>query len=96
MKDRITKGDLENLVSRINDATDNPKITWHATEGKLIANVGNYSLSGAYGGWKLVQIVSEAGGERDISNMGYSSKRELYYWMTAFLNGLATERRRSE
>ena len=88
--DRIKQSDLEHLVERINKVTDSPLEPWGKDgQGKLRANVGNYYLSGAYGGVKLERMVSESGGCDDISTDGFGTKRQLYTWMRAFLAGLA-------
>ena len=88
---RIRQKDLEYLVDRINEATGSPKTTYTKTDKPPYkANIGNYHLDYAYGGVKLVRMVSEGGGISDISRCGYGTKRELYNWMQAFLAGLAT------
>lgn len=79
----VTKKDLEYLVDRINRDANTPIQPY--IDG--IVQPGNYHLSWAYGGVKLVQICNEGGGERDITS-GYGTKRELYYQMQAFLRGL--------
>lgn len=90
--DRITKDDLERLVERINKATGSPLEPWTRREdGRLKANVGNYYLSGAYGGVKLERVCSDSGGCDDISTDGFGTKRQLYTWMRAFLAGLAVK-----
>lgn len=84
---RITE--LENLVKRINEASG------HALEpinnskpSGTRWNIGTYTLGWAYGGVRLEQIASQGGGIRVISTVGYGTKRELYNWMQAFLNGM--------
>lgn len=49
--------------------------------------VGAYALDYAYGGVKLVKIVSEGGGQTNIT-CGYDTKKECYYQMRAFLAGM--------
>jgi hypothetical protein len=49
--------------------------------------VGRYYAQGAYGGWKLVQIVNEGGGERAIT-AGYTTRRELYALIHAYREGM--------
>lgn len=86
---RITMDDLECVVRRINITTKSPLDAWHKNkDGKLIANIGNYHLDGAYGGWKLVRHISEGGGITEAIHTGFVSKRELYTAMHAYLNGL--------
>ena len=77
---RITQKDLEAVLRRINSKA--------GFEGdKLYSKPGAYCLDGAYGGWKLAQYVNEHGGQRDITS-GFCPKKELYYQMHAFLNGM--------
>lgn len=85
MSNRITQSDLENLVDRINKATESP--TEPYTD--RTANIGNYHLSYAYGGVKLHRMDNDRGGVRTVSTGGYGTKRELYGWMDAFLSGIA-------
>lgn len=88
---RINKRDIEALVHRINKATDSPQDTYTRKGEKLVANIGNYHLSWAYGGVKLERICSDGGGVDSISTGGYGTKRELYHWMQAFLAGIGLE-----
>ena len=85
----ITIKDLRARVDHLNRVLGKP--LHHSvtnSEGKYLhAAVGNFHLEGAYGGWKLVQIVNEAGGVRDIST-GYRSKREVYEFLNAYLDGI--------
>lgn len=88
MKTRITERDLENVCRRINQTTGNHTEAYtRDASGKYTANIGSYTLSAAYGGWKLEQIVS-GGGVRTVSSGGYIPKRELYNQMQAFLSGI--------
>lgn len=93
MSNRIKTSDLEALVKRINAETGSPHATYSgkSVDGTLKANVGNYHLSGAYGGWALHRIANESGGASDVFNSGHVSKRELYQLMSAYLRGLETK-----
>lgn len=92
--ERITQKDLEYLVKRINEVTKSPIRPW-GTLAKPYpangANIGNYHLDYAYGGVKLVRMVSKGGGISLISRDGFGTKRQLYSWMQAFLAGYAAE-----
>ena len=86
---RILLSDLEGIVKRINDLTHSPSETYIKTpHGKFIAQVGNYHLSGAYGGYSLHRITGEGGGSSDVLACGHVSKRELYHLMHAFMRGM--------
>ena len=87
--DRITMKNLEFLVERINEATGSPATPYTKTDdGKYRANIGNYHLDGAYGGWALERMSSEGGGVLSVFSIGHVSKRELYGMMRAFLAGV--------
>ena len=83
---KITKRDIEAVVERINRATNSPLTPYTRHEGKLIANIGNYHLDSAYGGYSLHRMNNEAGGIDAIIS-GYHSKRDIYNRMQAFISG---------
>jgi len=82
--------ELESLVTAINEITGNNTAEWTRKDGKTTANIGNYHLDGAYGGYALYQMMNEGGGVHDISSMGHQSKRELGTFLHGFLGGLQT------
>jgi len=89
MSDQITNKQLEYLVERINALTGSPKTSWTRNEdGSLKANVGNYHLSGAYGGVCLHRHVNEGGGVTTPLVEGHVPKRDLYVRLRAFVQGL--------
>ena len=83
--DRITQRYLDSLCERINTAQKTPTASYARIDDKLIGQVGNYHLSGAYGGVSLHQIVTESGGARDVFSCGHITKRDLYNRMRAYL-----------
>ena len=85
---RITRKNLEALVDVINKETGSPATSWtrHA-DGTLTANIGNYHISGAYGGYSLQRICSAGGGVSDVVSSGHIKARDLYERMHAFLAG---------
>ena len=86
---RITQQDLQDLVDRINEIQGQELKTYSEQEnGTFKANIGNYHISGAYGGVALHQMFNLSGGIRDISGCGYVPKKELYNWLRAYLAGL--------
>jgi len=92
--ERIINKDLEYLTTRINEITNNPTVTYQSRDGGgYKSNIGCYYIDGAYGGVKLVQIVNDGGGIREISTIGYGTKRELYNWLQAYVKGLETEKK---
>ena len=104
MTTRITQKDLEAVVARINRATGNALTPYRREldaplSGPALdkgetrpyshkANIGNYHLSGAYGGVALHQMISDGGDVRSVFGCGHVSKRELYSQMQAFLSGI--------
>jgi len=83
-------------VARINRATGSPLTPWATVlhtdnvTGNAIrarANIGNYHLSGAYGGVSLHRMSNEGGGVSDVFRCGHVPKRELAEKMWAFLAG---------
>ena len=90
MSNRITQHDLEVLVNKINKATGSPEVSYIKNdEGKLVASIGHYHLSYAYGGVALDRMVSDGGGVTRISNTGFGTKKELYNFMIAYLDGIS-------
>jgi len=89
MRDRITRDDLEYLVKKINTLTNSPQEQFTRNEdGKLKGNIGNYHLSGAYGGVKLERMSNPSGGVSTVSIGGFIPKRELYNQLLAFISGI--------
>lgn len=89
--DRITQAHLQALVDRLNRITNSPAEPYTKGEdGRYHANIGNYHLSGAYGGVNLVRMHNENGGISCPINHGHVPKRELYNLLYAFIRGVET------
>jgi hypothetical protein len=86
MSNRINNVDIKRLVDLLNDRTGNNRLAW--SPDKRGANTGTYYVDGAYGGVRLVQIMSDGGGIRTVSHDGYGTKRELYNYLLALLDGI--------
>lgn len=88
----ITKADLQATVDRINRMTGSPMEPYtksgEVPDQKYTANIGNYHLSGAYGGYALHRMDTDGGGITDVLRVGHVSKRELYNAMQAFIRGI--------
>ena len=84
---RITLSQLKHKVSYLNQITNNPSMAWKQIHGKLVGQIGHYHLAQAYGGYSLNQTMNEGGGVRDIIR-GYRTKREVYEWLDAFIQGI--------
>jgi len=90
--DRITVKHLQAIVDRINRLMGTPAEPWTKGEdGKIHANIGNYHLSGAYGGYSLHQMMSDGGGVYDTLGCGHIAKRELADRMHAFIRGIESK-----
>ena len=85
---RITRADLDGAVDLLNRIAGTPTRPYRF--GSLAANIGNYHLDGAYGGWALHQMADESGDVRDIFNMGHMPARELYNLIHAYRKGMET------
>jgi hypothetical protein len=90
MKMATSKKELEALVDLINIATNSPTVPWTRTADGLRANIGNYHISGAYGGVQLQRMMNEGGGVTCPIGLGFCSKRELADRLRAFLRGIET------
>ena len=80
--ERTTRKQLDFLCDRINSAKKTPPAPY---DDKLVGQIGNFHLSGAYGGVSLHQTMTEGGGVRDVFSCGHVTKRDLYNRMSAYL-----------
>jgi hypothetical protein len=89
---RITRKDLDNVVSRLNHIAGTPQQPYIKNEetGKYEPQANCYLLGGAYGGWRLEQMSSTQGctGIRVPIPMGYESKRDCYNAIQAYISGI--------
>lgn len=86
----ITIAHLEAVCARINTLSGSPLAPYTKQGGKTIANVGNYHLSGAYGGYALYRMSNGSGGVEDVLQCGHTTKRDLADRMHAFIRGYET------
>lgn len=85
----ITRSNLEAVVKRLNIMTGNSIDPYTKDEaGQFTANIGNYHLSGAYGGVSLHRMATDGGGVSDVFGCGHVTKRDLYDRLHAYLNGI--------
>lgn len=89
---RLTRNDLDKLVQRLNTIAGAPQVPY--VDG--VAQIGHYMVERAYGGNKLVQIVSESGAARDVCYTGFVSTRTLYNAVVAFIKGFEKGREVTE
>lgn len=90
---QIRLRDLQATVDRINRTTGNPIQPYIKSEdgSRLVAQIGNYHLDGAYGGHALHRMQTDGGGISDVFRSGHMTKRDLYNRMHAFLAALETK-----
>ena len=85
MSDRITRRQLDYMVERINTLTGSPLKPY--IDGK--AQIGNYHLSGAYGGVCLHRMHNDSGGATTPIISYHTTKRHMYELMKAYADGFA-------
>jgi hypothetical protein len=88
MSQRITRSFLDAKVRIINSMMSTPHEPYEKRKDKCVANIGNYHVSGANGGFCLHQIVTEGGGVRDVFDCGHQSARDLSSRMSAYIKGI--------
>tara|TARA_R100000322_G_scaffold7064_1_gene4979 strand:+ start:165 stop:443 length:279 start_codon:yes stop_codon:yes gene_type:complete len=54
----------------------------------LVSNIGHYYLQRAYGRNRILQVVNEQGGARDVSSSG--TKAEVYTFLQGMLEAVQT------
>lgn len=91
---QISKGMLDKMVAKINTEAGTPLVMFDSAPGapSTTANTGHYYLHGAYGGYQLCAVQDSKGGARSLT-CGYSTKKEIYKQLQAFLAGMQEIRR---
>lgn len=85
---RITKKQLQSRIETINSILNRPNSPYTQIDGKLTANIGNFSLSQAYGGYGVHLMVNENGGVSTPVWHGHITARDAYERLSAFIAGL--------
>ena len=85
----ITKKFLEAQIERLNRETNNPPAPYVRDGEKFTAQIGNFHLSGAYGGYSLHRMETDGGGASDVFGSGHISKRDLSSRISAMLVGIS-------
>ena len=83
-QDRITINHLRRQVDNLNKLTGNPPKPY--SDGK--AQIGNYHIDQAYGGYALEQTVNSGGGVTQLFSSGHIPARRLYELIRAYVDGL--------
>jgi len=84
----VTKKDLKSQVDRLNREMNLPLVPYIREGDKFIAQIGNYHLSGAYGGHALHKMVTDGGGISDVFGCGHITKRDLSARISAMIAGI--------
>lgn len=86
--DRITIKHLKALAHRLNQITGSPVEPYtRGADGHHRANIGNFHISQAYGGYCLHRMMNEGGGVTCPLGNGHGPARELYEQMRAYIAG---------
>lgn len=88
MTTRITTAQLETLIARLNRITNSPETPWTRVDGRHVANIGNYHLSGAYGGVCVHRMANTSGGVSSPIVGHHVPKRELFELLYAYIRGI--------
>lgn len=91
MRDRITRGMIQRQLDYLNSITNSPATPYGKDkDGRLIAHVGNFHLSRAYGGCCIHRMHNEGGGvSTPIPGVGgHIPMRECYDKLRAFIAGI--------
>lgn len=93
MATRITITDLKRLAARLNQMTGSAGEPYtRDTDGRGRANIGNFHISQAYGGYALHRMTNEAGGVSDVLRSCHVPARELQTAILAWIEGYNTAR----
>jgi len=84
----VTKKDLKSQVDRLNREMNLPLVPYIREGDKLVAQIGNFHLSGAYGGYALHKMATPGGGISDVFGCGHITKRDLSARISAMIAGI--------
>ena len=85
---RISEKMLKSKIEYLNELTNSPLTPYTRIENKLRANIGNYHLSGAYGGVCVHRMSSEGGAVNTPIVYGHVPKKELWEKLCSFIQGI--------
>jgi hypothetical protein len=85
---RITKKQIQASIDTINSILNRPDSPYSQVDGKCVANIGNFSLSQAYGGYCVHLMVNENGGVSCPIWCGHITASDAYWRLCAFISGL--------
>ena len=93
MSYRVTEKHLNAKIETLNKLLGRPVAPWtrKASGQGMTANIGNFHLSGAYGGVSLHEMTTDGGGIRDVFRCGHVPKRELAGLIDAYMQRIYDE-----
>ena len=77
--ERFTQRQLEHQRQILSAILNRPAVAWRRVKGQNVASIGAIVFDIAYGGYRVAEIVSAGGGERDLFHGYRMSTRECYY-----------------
>jgi len=86
---RITKGQIESRIKELNHILKRPCDPWTRSDGENVANVGNFHLSQAYGGYELQEMSNDRGAVYYTFRSGHIPARDLYNRINALIEGIS-------
>lgn len=85
---RITKQMLKSRVDALNHLLERPATPYTKTEAGISANVGNFHLSQAYGGYCVHEMHNHSGGVTAPIWQGHIPARDAFDRLCAFIAGI--------
>lgn len=81
---------LEERIKELNELTSSPLTPYTRNEEtkRTTANIGNYHLSQAYGGYCVHRMHNEGGAVTTPITHGHVTKRELFEKLCSFIEGI--------
>jgi hypothetical protein len=93
----ITIKFLNAQVDRLNREMNLPLVPYSREVGnKFTAQIGNFHLSGAYGGYSLHKMETTGGGISDVFGCGHVPKRDLSARISAMIAGINVAQRAAD
>ena len=89
MSDRITQKHLNSIVAYLNKITgfENKQLWTKDEQGRNVATVGMFYMSGGYRGTSIYRMTTDIGGVCDVFS-GHMTKRDLYNRIRAYIKAL--------
>lgn len=81
-----TRAELDQLIVILNNRLGRPQYGWDRVGDKNVCQVGALTLDGAYGGWRLHEVLSAGGGVREVGPR--LTKSAMADYLRAILAGI--------